>query len=46
MGMIEIIYDAKCKHCQFCETLKRKTRCKKKDIAIRQQDLACDQFKL
>jgi len=43
---VEIFYEAKCKDCTHSETLKRKTTCKLKSLAIRQNDKACDQFKL
>lgn len=43
---VEIIYEAKCKHCTFCETVNRKTTCKLKNIRIRQKDKSCRDFKL
>ena len=44
MSKVEIIYEAKCKHCKFRETLNRKTKCLKHSKLIRIKDLACKDF--
>ena len=46
MGILEIKYDAKCKHCKFRETSNRKTKCLKSGNVIRIKDKACNDFKL
>lgn len=46
MSKVIITYEARCKHCGHCETVKRKTVCKLKNEPIRQKDLACNDFKL
>lgn len=58
MTVIEIHYEAKCKQCKECYTLRRKTFCAyglesknyydilKKGKPIRQNDKACKHFKL
>ena len=43
---VEIFYEAKCKHCSHCETIRRKTKCKLTGFTITQKDKACDKLKL
>lgn len=43
---MEIIYEAKCKHCAFHKVSKRKTFCTKKQEQIRLKDTACNKFEL
>lgn len=46
MSVLIMTYEARCKHCRFAETIKRKTTCKLKNEIIRLKDKACDKLEL
>lgn len=47
MAVVEIKYDAKCKHCKHCEVVKRKAQCKiDGPILFGLKTKACENFEL